>query len=37
MVSAAWNDVRIPSVKKMFTNRAQLATMPGMKPYMQIM
>ena len=30
-----WKDERIPSVKKKFRNNAQLATIPGMKPYME--
>ena len=34
MVSAAWNDVSTPNVKKKLRMRALLATIPGMKPYM---
>ena len=37
MVRAAWKLVRMPTVKKRLSNRAQLATMPGMRPYMAIM
>ena len=37
MVSAAWKLVRMPSVKNRLKSSAQLATMPGRKPYMLIM
>ena len=37
IVRAAWKDERIPSVKNKFNIRAPLATIPGMKPYMEHM
>ena len=35
MVSAAWKDERIPSVKKKFSTKAPLAIIPGMNPYIE--
>ena len=32
MVRAAWNEVRIPKVKKKLRINATLATIPGIKP-----
>ena len=35
IVSAAWKDERIPSVKKKLRINAPLATIPGMMPYIE--
>ena len=37
MVSAAWNEVRMPNVKKTLMISAALAIIPGMKLYINTM